>query len=153
MRFFSTWDNGACPLWAREDWYADLPLWKALWKFSGLRNAFGGNPFNLYEVQPEKIRWVGTDPLVTDGALRRGKFSWNITQYRYAVGFHMVWPWSDATRLRVERAVNGIRQLFGGAPIVIGNTAHFEVRHGWKLYPDRTTAAVFSVWDTGPRLK
>jgi hypothetical protein len=159
MRHWSTYDNGACAAWyAREKAVRRVrlfgrtllefrcPLWVNCWVYSGFRNAFGGNPFNLHGVPDPEVRWAGSwqrlsNRMVNDRAAGRcRRLYWNVTSYKtWFCGVHVLIPFSTD-----PEAAN----------------SHFEIRHGWKLYPDAsayggsgTHTAVFSLWDTGPRFR
>lgn len=143
MKYWQTWDNGACAYWYRRD-RSNWPLWFCCWVYSGWRNAFGGNPFNLARVHPGLIKYRSdsgsnvrlTTRMIQDRA--RGetrRVYWLVTQFRFwFTGVWILFPF----------------HLKPGA-----NNSHFEIRHGWKLYPDATqaTTMVFSLWDTGPRFR
>lgn len=142
-RWFQTRDNGACPQWYLGRWMGtyEWTVRRAVWDFSVLRNGFGGNPWNMYNFPGDEVLYKSdngsstrlTVRLINDVNDGTPKRMYMITQSQYE-------PWKM-----------GVWFLF---PRVSKEKPyrHFEIRHGYKFYPDRELdAARFSVWDTGPR--
>jgi len=175
MKLWSTYDNGACAYWYHNE--NKRPLWLDCWIYSGFRNAFGGNPFNAKNVDPAKIKYTsssGTNTRLTTLLIHDvmnnnvQKVYWSVTRYNWRVGIWVIFSFSEKTRYRIAWGLykwNQFlyfiatkvfrRKMSYPKPEVLGPTTHFEIRHGWKLYPDapETGTMVFSLWDTGPRLR
>jgi len=175
MKLWSTYDNGACAYWYHHTY--QRPLWLNCWIYSGFRNAFGGNPFNAKNVNPADVQFKSssgsgtrlTTLLLHDIAKNNvQKRYWNITWYRWRAGIWLIFPFTEKARKRIEdflytfdRFVYTLghrvlrQEMDKPTRKVLGPSSHFEIRHGWKLYPDapETGTMVFSLWDTGPRLR
>lgn len=140
-RWFQTTDNGALPMWyiARvkdKGW----SLKRALWDFCVIRNGFGGNPWNMRNFPGDEVLFKSDSGSCSRLSARfaygfyEGKWMYLITQSKYQ-------PWKMGVWL--------LREM---KPTKKKPYRHFEIRHGFKFYPDREMAdARFSVWDTGVR--
>lgn len=160
-RWFQTRDNQALPMWYRDYVKAagkDWGIRRTLWDFCVMRNGFGGNPWNMRNFPGDEIVYKADAPTprrLTERFVnaRRGLALAIASEYDPSLTYDAepTWYWLH-TQSKTQPWKMGVWWLRKLKPTKEKPYRHFEIRHGFKFYPDREMSdARFSVWDTGVR--